>query len=103
MTAIFINNSLFFSIMTITVLEQKKNKLSFEINADNTFCNIFKKELWNDKDVHVSGYYIEHIQTGKPRFVVETTDKDPLDALRDGVKRLKKMNANFLDAFSEAK
>lgn len=89
--------------MKIKVLEQKKNKLHLEVEAGHTFCNVLKKELWNDKDVHVSGYYTEHIQVGNPRFIIETTDKNPVDALRDAVKRLKKQNVNFLDAFSEAK
>lgn len=89
--------------MKITILEQKKNKLHFELDSDHTFCNVLKKELWNDKDLHVSGYYTEHIQVGKPRFVIETSDKDPLDVLKDVVKRLKKQNAQFLDAFSDAK
>ena len=89
--------------MKITILEQKKNKLHFEVEADHTFCNVLKKELWNDKDLHISGYYTEHIQVGHPRFIVETSDKDPMDALRDAVKRLKKINASFLDSFSDAK
>ncbi len=89
--------------MKLTILDQKKNKLHFDLDADHTFCNALKKELWNDKEVHVSGYYTEHIQVGNPRFLVETTDKSPIDALKDAAKRLKKHNANFLDAFHEAK
>ncbi|MEK6868576.1 MAG: DNA-directed RNA polymerase subunit L [Nanoarchaeota archaeon] len=89
--------------MKITILEHKKNKLHFEVEADHTFCNVLKKELWNDKDLHVSGYYTEHIQVGNPRFIVETSDKDPMDSLRDAVKRLKKINTSFLDSFSDAK
>ncbi|MFA6889146.1 MAG: DNA-directed RNA polymerase subunit L [Candidatus Woesearchaeota archaeon] len=89
--------------MKVTVLEQKKNKLHLEIDADHTLCNILKKELWNDKDVHVSGYYTEHIQVGSPRFIIETTDKDPIDALRDAIKRLKKTNASLIETFADAK
>ena len=89
--------------MKLTILEQKKNKLHIEVEADHTLCNVIKKELWNDKSVHVSGYYTEHIQVGSPRFMIETTDKDPLDALRDAIKRLKKTNASTADSFSEAK
>ncbi len=89
--------------MKITILEQKKNKLHIEVDADHTLCNILKKELWNDKDVHVSGYYTEHIQVGNPRFIIETSDKNPKDALRDAIKRLKKTNAVFLDSFADAK
>ena len=89
--------------MKIKVLEQKKNKLHLEAETGHTFCNVLRKELWNDKDIHVSGYYTEHIQVGHPRFVIETKDKDPVDALRDAVKRVKKQNAGFLDSFNEAK
>lgn len=87
----------------ITVLEKKKNKLYAEIDADHTFCNVLKKELWNDKDINVSGYYTEHIQIGKPRFMIETNEKEPIDALRDAVKRLKKTNTAFVNAFADAK
>lgn len=89
--------------MKLTILEQKKNKLHIEVESDHTLCNVLKKELWNDKSVHISGYYTEHIQVGSPRFMIETTDKDPLDALKDAIKRLKKTNANFSDAFADAK
>lgn len=89
--------------MKLKVLEQKKNKLHLEVETGHSFCNILRKELWNDKDVHVSGYYTEHIQVGNPRFVIETTDKDPIVAFRDAVKRLKKQNAQFSDAFADAK
>ena len=89
--------------MKLTILDQKKNKLHIEVEADHTLCNVIKKELWNDKSVHVSGYYTEHIQVGSPRFMIETADKDPLDALRDAIKRLKKTNAACADSFSQAK
>lgn len=89
--------------MKLTILEQKKNKLHIEVEADHTLCNVLKKELWNDKSVHVSGYYTEHIQVGSPRFIIETADKDPLDALRDAIKRLKKTNAATADALADAK
>jgi DNA-directed RNA polymerase subunit L len=100
---IFINNPLFLRVMKVKVLEQKKNKLHVEIEAEPTLCNLLKKELWNDKDTHVSGFYTEHIQVGTPRFIIETSEKDPMAVLRDAIKRIKKTNANFLDAFNDAK
>ncbi len=90
--------------MEITVLEKKKNKLFFEMDADHAFCNALKKELWNDKQVTVSGYSKDHIQIGKPRFVIEVeSGADPQKALLDAIKRLKKESAAFLKAFAVAK
>ncbi|GAG48509.1 unnamed protein product, partial [marine sediment metagenome] len=38
--------------MEINIIEEKKDKISFEIKGQgNTFCNILKDELWNDKHV----------------------------------------------------
>jgi DNA-directed RNA polymerase subunit L len=89
--------------MKITIIEKKKNKLFFEVDADHTICNMLKKELWNDKKVTVSGYAKDHVQVGNPKFMIEVSEGDPKKALSDGLKRLKKNNATFLKAFNSAK
>jgi DNA-directed RNA polymerase subunit L len=88
--------------MKLTVLEKKKNSLFFEIEADHTFCNALKKELWNDKSVTVSGYTNEQVDVGNPSFLVESSE-DPQKAVLDAIKRLKKKNTDFLKAFKAAK
>ena len=89
--------------MELNVLEQKKNKLIFEIKGQgHSLCNALKDELWNDSDVKVAGYNIEHPQVGIPRFMIETKGKEAKQALLDGIKRLQKQNDSFLKSFKKA-
>lgn len=77
--------------MKITALEKKKNKLIIEIAGEtHTLLNVIKDELWNDSNVKVSGYNIEHPLTSEPKLIVQTTSVDALDAVKDAVKRVKK-------------
>jgi len=82
--------------MEIVIIENKKNKLTFELKGEtHTFCNILKNELWNDPKVKVSAYRIKHPLKGTPVFTVETSGKAPVTALQDAVKRLKKSSTAF--------
>ena len=81
----FINiaKTLFLGVfMEINVIEEKKNRMSFEIKGEgNTFCNLLKDELWNDKHVTVAAYNIKHPLIGVPFMIVETDDKSQKQAL----------------------
>ena len=80
--------------MEINILEKEKNKLKFEIKGeDNTFSNILRNELWNDKDITLSGYKIEHSLLSEPVFTVESDN--PKSSLLDAAKRLTKINEDF--------
>lgn len=88
--------------MELRVIEKDKERLVFDlIGADHTFCGALKKELWNDKNVKVSAYAIEHPLLNIPRFIVETSDKEPEKALVDAVKRIGKKNEQFLENFKK--
>jgi DNA-directed RNA polymerase subunit L len=90
--------------MEIKVLEKGKNLLRIEIvGEDHTFCNALRKELWNDKDVKVSGYELSHSLVSKPILVVETTSKNPKTALLDAVKRVKESNDEMRSVFKKIK
>ncbi len=90
--------------MEIKVIESTKKRIVFELpGTDHTFCNGLKKELWNDKNIKVSAYNIEHPLIGIPKFIVETDDKEPKKALSDAVKRLQKKNKEFLDLAKKIK
>ena len=69
--------------MEINIVEDKKNKIVFEIdNLGHTFCNALKKELWNDSHVKVATYSIKHPLVSKPKIVVETDGSEsPKNAL----------------------
>ena len=90
--------------MEIEVIESSKSKLVIDLKGEgHALCSSLKKELWNDKDVSVSGYHIEHPQIGVPRMTIETkSSKSPQKVLTDACKRLQKQNDQFLDKFNKA-
>ncbi len=83
--------------MELDVVEKSKTKLRFKIKHEShTFCNILRKELWNDQHIKIAGYNIEHPLVGYPLFVVETDGKEsPKKALVNAVARLKSTGKEF--------
>ena len=80
--------------MEIKIIEEKGNKLEFEIDESVGFLNALKKELLNDSSVKVATYFVKHPLVGKPKMIVEADD--PKKALNGAVSRLKKINAKFV-------
>ncbi len=77
--------------MDINVVEEKKNKLVFEIKGEgHTMSNAIRKELWNDEHVKIAAYTIDHPLIEIPRFVLETDGADPRKTLIAAAKRLQK-------------
>ncbi len=63
--------------------------ISFEIKGEgNTFCNLLKDELWNDKHVTVAAYNIKHPLIGIPFMIVETDGKNPKQILESAAERV---------------
>jgi len=91
--------------MKINVLENKANKLTFEIEGvGHTFCNALKEELRENDKVNLATYNINHPLQGKPKFFLETEKSEkPKDALQKAVKGIKKKNAEFVKAFNSMK
>lgn len=89
--------------MEINVLEDKKNRMVFEVGgAGHTLCNALKQELYNDSHVKVATYAIRHSEISKPQIIVETdTDSDPRKALNAAVGRLKKFSEKFRNDFKK--
>ena len=92
-----------FNKMEIKILDDKKNKLMVEIKGvDHTLCNAIKREMWNDNQVKVATYSINHPQIGVPKMIVETDGKvSPRNALLSAVQRLQKNNAKFKKNFTK--
>ncbi len=80
--------------MEIKIIEEKENKLEFEIDESVGFLNALKKELLNDDSVKVATYFVKHPLVGKPKMIVEADD--PRKAFNGAVSRLKKINAKFV-------
>jgi len=91
--------------MKITIIENKAQKLTFELEgADHTFCNALKDEIRKNDAVNVSTYSISHPQVGKPKFFIETKKGEkPTDAVMKAIDNLKKENNAFLKAFKTMK
>lgn len=91
--------------MEINVLEDKKKKLVFELKGEkHTMCNVLREELWNDKSITVSSYNISHPIIGIPKFIIETDGtKEPKQALKDALKRLKKKNDDLAKEVKKTK
>ncbi len=87
--------------MDINVLEQKKNRIKFELGGeDHSFCNVLKQELLNDSHVKIATYGIEHPLVSKPQMIVETDgSEDAIKALNEAAKRLGKKAEKFKSDF----
>ena len=91
--------------MEFDILEDKKNRLVFEIDGiGHTYINILKTELCNDDHVKVATYAIKHPQVSKPKFILETDgDRTAKAALSGAVGRLKKLSDKFRKEMSAIK
>jgi len=87
--------------MEIKILDDKKNKMIFEIKgADHTLCNALKKEIAEDKHVKISSYSIRHPQISLPQMIVETDGEiTPKSAVMSAVGRVQKDNEKFRKEF----
>ncbi len=83
--------------MELKILEDKKNRLTFESEGlGHTICNVLKKELWNDSHIKVATYSIRHPQVSKPKMIIETDGSEtPKAALLAAVQRLKNVSEKF--------
>jgi len=83
--------------MEFKVLEEKKNRLVFEIiGTGHSSLNMLKAELWNDSKVKVATYSIKHTEVSNPKFLLETDGSEsPKAALSAAVGRLKKLSDKF--------
>ncbi len=81
--------------MDIKIVEEKGNRLEFEIDENVGFLNALKSELLTDDDVKVATYFVKHPLVGKPKMIIEASD--PRKALKAAVERLKKTNSKFAE------
>lgn len=89
--------------MELSILEEDKHKLKLAIaNETHTFCNLIRKELWQDEHTKVSGYNIRHSLIGQPILIVETDEKaDPRKVIQKAITRLEKQNKDFREQFKK--
>lgn len=86
-------------VKAVNVLENKKHRLVFEmVGEDHTLANLLREELWNDSDVKVSAYNMEHPLKANPRFIVETKQEEAIAAVEKAIQRIKRKNSNLANA-----
>lgn len=80
--------------MELHVVENTKNKLIFDVKgADHTICNPIKQELYEDDNVKISTYRVEHPLVSDPQMIVETSGSaSPKSVISKAISRLKKTN-----------
>ena len=89
--------------MEFNIIENTKNRFQAEIKgADHTVCNVLVDELWNDKNITVAAYNVEHPLTASPKIVIETNGADPKKALVEAAQRVKAKNVEFGKLLSKA-
>jgi len=90
--------------MEINIKEEKKNKMVFELNGvTHGFCNVLKKELWNDDHVKLAAYKVDHPLTGVPTFTVETDGSvSPKAILTKAIDRLSKKSSDLKKKIAKA-
>jgi len=77
--------------MELNILEEKKDRLVFEVKGEgHTLSNAIRKELWNDEHVKVATYAVEHPLIEVPHFILETDGADPKKTLLAATKRIEK-------------
>lgn len=82
--------------MEINIIEEKKNRLVFDVKGmTHTFSNILKEELWNNDKVKIASYAVKHPLIGIPKFIVETDGSEPRKVLSDAAQKLKKKFERF--------
>jgi DNA-directed RNA polymerase subunit L len=77
--------------METKILEDKKNKLVFEIvNSPESVFEMIKGELKSQEDVQAVGTHTAHPLVKKQVFMVETKTKDPRKMIKEACKNLAK-------------
>lgn len=75
--------------MELKVLKKTEDELQLEVIGEgHTFMNALRSELWNDKDVAVAAYRVEHPVISNPVLFLKTKKKDPYDVLVSTSERL---------------
>ena len=77
--------------MDIKIVEDKKNKLVFEIpGTRQTLTNLLRNALWSNEETKNAGYHVTHPVVGHQVFLLETKSKEARKVLDEAVKSIHK-------------
>lgn len=90
--------------MEVKILEEKKNKIIFEIEDEtHTLPQMLKEQLWEDDHVKAAGYTQEHPLIPKTKFVLETDGADPKKTIESAIKKMQKQVEKIKDEIKKIK
>jgi|AntRauTorckE6833_2_1112554.scaffolds.fasta_scaffold95453_2 DNA-directed RNA polymerase subunit L len=89
--------------MELHVLEQSDERVTFALDgAGHTFSNNLKHELYNDKQVDIAAYKVDHPLTGTPTFIIQKDKAAKFNKiLADATQRIKDANKEFAQALKK--
>ncbi len=89
--------------MEVKILESDKNSIKIElIGEDHTFANALRKELWNNSNVKLAGYNVEHPVVSNPILVADGDGKqDPKKMLLKAAEDLRKKNLTLIETLKK--
>ena len=84
--------------MEIGILPSDKGSLKIKlVGEDHTFANALRKQLWNNSNVRLAGYNIEHPLVSDPVLILDVEGKqDPKKILLKAAEELKKKNLELI-------
>jgi DNA-directed RNA polymerase subunit L len=75
--------------MQLELLEKEENsRLIRIVGEEHTLPNLLRIELYEDENVTVASYAIDHPLVGSPKFFVKTKGKSPERALTSAAERV---------------
>ena len=90
--------------MEIEVVKNEKDYLEVTLKGEEYgMANMLKELLLEDENVEFAAYRLDHPVVASPVLMIRTSSGTPLTALKNAVKRLKKMATEFRDAIKDAK
>jgi DNA-directed RNA polymerase subunit L len=88
--------------MELKIVEDTKNRMTVEMpSEDHTFPNLLRKTLWEDSDVDVAAYKMEHPLVGKPQLMVQTKKGEPKAVLKKAAGTIEKRAKELAGLFSK--
>ena len=79
--------------MHVTILKEEKDILELQFNEEtHTFCNLLRKELWENADLEAASYNLKHPLIATPHFIVKMKTGKPRKAVQEALNSLKKQS-----------
>ena len=89
--------------ITVNVVESEPNYLKLEVEGEtHTLFNMLVTELRNDEDVKFVAYKLEHPLKDKIIFVLQTKKKNPMDLIKEALKRIREKLREFKKSIEKA-